>query len=438
MQAFFVAFLLSIVLLPSLLLRYLPFKQFLTPEQNKRLCVWYVVWFVVLLGLNMYFLQKFGLTYKLYKLAVIVGWLPYLLINIICIPNRWEQHLFVAGMQTMYVMLVHGAAVLVLIMLVPKFDMVQFAYLQTSLFLLIFAATYPFIHKFFDRVFTANHAIADRSYWRSVCLLPFLIVADVIYLSYTDRIMALDLLIPRLLLLPTFIILMSAFTYDVDCLEDQASKDANNKFLEMQLSSLKEQTTLLDENNRKISVFRHDIRHYNRLLYSLIKEDKREAALSFITDCDENIMQTEIKPYCNSPIINAALSIYIRKAEKEQIPLAHKITLPVILHMDENEVAILLCNLLENAFRASYKQPVAERGISITAKTENRHLILAVANRFQNPVYLDEDGLPVAPKKSRGLGKRSLLEFKKKYDATVLCSQQDGWFKVMIYVTNKD
>ena len=438
MQEFFIAFLLSVILLPSLLLRYLPFKQFLTPLQNKRLCFYYLLWFVILLCLNIHFLQTWGLSYKFYKLAVMLGWLPYLLINIICIPHRVEQHLFVAGMQTMYVMLVHGATVVVLILLVPHFDLVQFAYLESSLFLLIFAATYPFIHHFFDRVFTANHAVNDRGYWRSVCLLPMLIVADIIYLSYSDRVMALDLMVPRLLMLPTFVILMKAFTYDVDRLEDEASKDASNTFLGMQLASLKEQTNLVEDNNRRLSVFRHDIRHYNRLLYSLIKEGKREAALSFITDCDENIMHTAVQPYCNSPIINAALSIYISKAQKEQIPLAHKIALPVILHLDENELAVLLCNLLENAFRASYKQPAAERGISITAKTENRHLILAVANRFQDPVQLDAEGLPVTKKQGHGLGMRSLAEFKKKYGATVICSQQEGWFKIMVYVTNKD
>jgi signal transduction histidine kinase len=438
MQEFFIAFLLSVILLPSLLLRYLPFKQFLTPAQNKRLGFCYVAWFVVLLCLDTYYLYIWGPSFKFYKLSLMLGWLPYMLINMLCIPHRVEQHLFVAGMQTMYVMMVHGAASIILVLLVPHFDLVQFAYIETSLFLLIFAATYPFIRHFFDRVFAANHAVNDRGYWRSVCLLPFLIVADVIYLSYSDKVMALDLFVPRLLILPTFVILMSAFTYDVDRLEDEASKDASNNFLGMQLASLKEQTNLVEDNNRRLSVFRHDIRHYNRLLYSLIKEGKRDAALSFITDCDENIMHTAVQPYCNSPIINAALSIYISKAQKEQIPLAHKIDLPVILHLDENELALLFCNLLENAFRASYKQPAAERGISITAKTENRHLILAIANRFQDVVQLDDEGLPVTKKQGHGLGMRSLAEFKKKYGATVMCSQQDGWFKIMVYVTNKD
>jgi signal transduction histidine kinase len=437
MQNYFVAFLLSIIILPSLLLRYLPFRPFLTHEQNKRLGYWYVAWFLVLYGIDLYVLQNWGISLKLFKLSVMLGWLPYLLINILCIPHHLEHHLFVAGMQTMYVMLIHGAGVLILLALVPNYDLVQFCYIQTSLFLLIFAATYPLIKHFFDRVFLARHAISDRSYWRSVCLLPMLIVGDLVYLSYSDSVLALELLVPRLILLPTFVVLMHAFSYDVTRLEDQASADANNKFLSMQLSSLKEHTSLMEENNRKMSVFRHDIRHYNRLLYTLIKEDKYEAALSFITDCDANINQTAVQPYCSSPILNAALAIYIRKAEQEQIPLAHKIELPAVLPLDENELAVLFCNLLENAFRASYKQPAADRSIKVIARLENNHLLFMVANRFQDQVALGKDGLPVTYKQGHGLGMRSLAAFRDKYGATVLCSQNEGWFRTMIYVTEK-
>lgn len=424
-------------MLPSVLLRYLPFKQFTTRAQDKRLCLWYGLWFLTLLCIDAYFLATQGLSLKFYKQSTIFGWIPYLLINIFCIPNHLEHHIFVAGMQTMYAMLVHGAAAFVLVLMVPNYELVQFCYLQVSLFLLIFAATYPFIKNFFDRVFLANHAINDRAYWRAVCLLPFFIVADVVYMSYSEKVLALELLVPRLILLPTFVILTKAFRYDVNQLESQAFKDSHNRFLSMQLVSLKEHTILIEENNRKLAVFRHDIRHYNRLLYSLIKEGKNEAAQSFITDCDENIMQTEMKPYCVSPIINATLSIFAGKAEKEHIPLASKISLPGSLHLDENQLAVILCNLLENAFRASYKQPETDRGIKVTAKIENGNLILMVANRFHDLVNLGKDGLPVTYKQGHGLGMRSLAEFRNKYNATVICSQEDGWFKIMLYVADK-
>jgi len=87
--------------------------------------------------------------------------------------------------------------------------------------------------------------------------------------------------------------------------------------------------------------------------------------------------------------------------------------------------------------QANYKQPEEARGIAITAKAEKNQLILAVSNRFDGDVPLSDDGLPFSNKAGHGLGTRALADFKEKYHATVLCSQKNGWFKIMIYTANE-
>lgn len=425
---------LSILLLPSLLLRYMPFKLFLTRQQNKRLALCYGVWFVLLFLLQVYRLQTEGVTIQIYKQNVMFGWLPYLAINIVCIPHHLEHHIFVAGMQCIYVMLIHEAAILAVINLLPGADLVKYYFLQTGFFITLFALTYPLIKNFFNKVFLSAHAINDRTYWRSVCLLPFLIVADLFFLSYGDRIMAIPLFVPRLILLPLFFMLMYAFSHDVRRMEDGAQLDANNDFLRMQLNTIQENTRLTEEANQKMAVIRHDIRHYNQLLSTLLKEKKNEAALQLITQCDEHIQQTKIQHFCQNPIINAALSLYINKAKQEQVPVEYKIDLPPVLEVDENELAIVLSNLLENAFQASNKQPAGQRSIKIVTRTKDVQLVLSVANRFDGEVRLGEDMLPVTSRNGHGLGMRSLALFRDKYKATVLCSHQDGWFKTLLYV----
>ena len=437
MQNFGLALCLSILLLPSLLLRYLPFANFITAKQKYSLAKAYGAWFVLLFALNAYFLWQYGPSVRLYKFNTILGWLPYLGINIFYIPQHLAHHIFVAGMQSIYVTLVHGAAILAVVKILPGGNLEQYYCWETGAYLLLFGLTYPMIRNFFNRVFLSSHAINDHSYWQKVCLLPVLIVADVSYLSFNANIMAEELLIPRLLLVPLFGILMYAFSYDMRRLEKGAEMDAHNRFLRMQLNSLQENTRLIAEANQKMAVIRHDIRHYNRLLATMVKEGKKETALHLINNCDDNLLQTSIQQYCYNPIINAALSMYIHKAEQEQLPLTQKVDLPTTLKLDENELAILLSNLLENAFLASKKQPATAREIKVLIRTDARQMLLTVANRFDDPVRLGEDGLPVTNRNGHGLGMRSLALFRDKYKATVLCNQQDGWFKTMIYVANK-
>jgi signal transduction histidine kinase len=245
------------------------------------------------------------------------------------------------------------------------------------------------------------------------------------------------MLVPRIILLPTFITLIFAFSHDVTGIEEKAHLASSNKILSMQLSSLKEHSKLLELSNKKMSIIRHDFRHYNQILSQLIMDGDTDAALNFITKCDGAISQTKIEKYSLNPIINAALSIYISRASSENIQFTHDIRLPNEIMIDENDFAILICNLLENAFNASYKQPSNDRRVNIIIKGDNNHLVLSIANRCQETVCLGKDELPTTQEQGHGIGMRSLKAFKEKFKATVFCDQSHGWFKIMISVADK-
>ena len=435
MNSFFDALILGILLLPGLLLRYMPFRHFLSVRQKRQLACSYGAWFIILFCIEFHFLQTRGLSLVLYKQTMIFAFLPYFVINILLIPHHMAHHLFVVGMQSMYTLLLHTGALLIEILVNLPFTVDRY-YVEISLYIILFLITFPFIRNFFDRVFLSPHAINDQAYWRSVCLLPLLIIAGVVYSTYGNQLVVIQQMIPRMLMLPTFIALIYAFSYDMNGLEEKAHLSTSNKFLSMQLQSLKEHAKLLDQSNKKMAIFRHDVRHYNRMLKTLITEGHTDSALHFIKDCDDMIDLTRIEQYALNPVINAALTIYITRAESENIPLSHEINLPADLSVDDNEFAIVICNLLENAFNASYKQPISARGIRLTLKAQNRHIILSVANRFQETVPLGEDNLPVTKAQGHGIGMRSLKAFKEKYGATIMCDQTDGIFKIMLYVAD--
>jgi len=437
MIIFMTALLLNILLLPSLLLRYLPFAPFLTSQQKKQLSLAYFVWFCILLSFNLWGLYQHGFTIPIYKRTIILGWLPYFFINLYYIPGHLAHHLFVAGIQCIYILLLHSAAIDILIRNFPQETLMNLYYMQSALFIFMFALTFPILRRFFNRMFLSAHIFNDHTYWRAVCLLPLFIAADGIYISSEETIQALDLFLPRFLLIPTFLVLLHAFIWDAKGMERKAALGSNHKLLAMQLASLKEHTQVMAEAQQKMAVVRHDIRHYNRLLYALIQEDKLEEALKMINRCDQSLLQTTTSLYCHNPIINAALAIYISRAAKENIPLTHQIDLPASLQLDENELAILFCNLLENAIKASLKQPEDDRAIKIITKAEKGHLFLALENRYQGKVKFDQEGFPVTSTAGHGLGMRSLSAFCAKYEAQATCQLEDGWFRTLLLVDDK-
>lgn len=115
-----------------------------------------------------------------------------------------------------------------------------------------------------------------------------------------------------------------------------------------------------------------------------------------------------------------------------------KVNLPREMTGMDTDVAILLSNLLENALHASMRQPVTNRAVRASAQHTGTQFVLSVANRFEEPVLFDADGLPYSEMPGHGTGMISLRSFIKKYHAKCDFRQSDGWVTVMLYWQGTD
>ena len=122
------------------------------------------------------------------------------------------------------------------------------------------------------------------------------------------------------------------------------------------------------------------------------------------------------------------------RAEKLGIKVSHKIDWPAKTSTDENDVAVLVSNLLENAITAGLKQKYpAERKISVIMRNAGGQNVLEIENRFNLPIKLGENGLPYTSRIGHGLGMASLEIFAKKYDAFVDLSHEDEIVRLSVY-----
>ncbi len=123
-----------------------------------------------------------------------------------------------------------------------------------------------------------------------------------------------------------------------------------------------------------------------------------------------------------------------RRLKKElDIPVTVSADLPQDITCS-GDLSIVLSNLVENALIASEKQPEDKRNITVVALRQGDMLNILVKNLFDAPVQLGEDGLPVTHVKGHGIGMKSLDHFRQTYDASVLCTYEDGWFSTYIRV----
>ena len=202
--------------------------------------------------------------------------------------------------------------------------------------------------------------------------------------------------------------------------------------LQMAAKSMRERLLTTEELMRQDRAMRHDRRHFEALLLSLITDGKTEE----VKKCLEERMAQEphtAARYCDNTTVNAALTHYVSEAQNKDIDVKIKANIPSELGVDEMMLAIVISNLLENAIHACEKLDKEERRIEITAKYKEQ-LLLEIVNSCEGRVPLDDLGRPYATEEGHGIGTRSVLAFVDQTDSDIRYIAEEGVFKVRMMI----
>ena len=413
-------------------LRYLPFSGEISEKQLSALKKGIILWSFVDFGLNLLIFSD-GLSYLTYKIALFGCWLPYFLISAKIIGKMFKQ-IFAFGMEGLWVFMLHAFAGMGVALIHGQMSE-EFLSLQLMIYLLLFAGLLRIEQKFFTKLLPTNKFFEDKALKWAISILPLAIfigtiipVMEITFLqTWTDR-------LQRLFFPIFFLLIYRLMSITTQQFEEKRLKEQKNLILARQMNSLSENNLLIEKNQREVTELRKNLSENYLELEKLINAGQISAAMEFISRQVEILDSTRIKKFSKLPLINAAISIYFRRAESLGIKFSHKIDLPEKLSTDESDLAVLVSNLLENAMYASLKQKnPSEREISIILRNIKGQNVLEIGNKYAFPIKLGENGLPYTTKIGHGLGMNSLEIFAKKYNAFVDFSHEKGFVQLNLY-----
>lgn len=187
----------------------------------------------------------------------------------------------------------------------------------------------------------------------------------------------------------------------------------DSEMLARQVAAIKLQNSAIVENEQKLAVLRHDIRHYVTTLFAMLESGQTEKAKELLTLINGKIDASAQITYCKNPTINGVISNYASLMANNKIPFSAKIVLPDVLHINETELAVFLCNCLENALNATLKLPEDKRQVTINATSKEDSTIWEISNTFDgkpNTTVADLNDINA----EHGIGTHSIQRFAKK------------------------
>ena len=246
----------------------------------------------------------------------------------------------------------------------------------------------------------------------------------------TDRPEYLPVLAIMFLLMPVIYLHIISTLRHQQLLHESSEQD---NIMKLQVSNIIARVEEFGAANEAFRKERHDFRHKLKALASLVETEQYEELKKVVAEYEDDIEKTKVVRYSQYPIIDAVLSVYIRKAEQSGIDVKMGFAFPDTFEASETELATALANAIENAVHACVKLPQKDRHIEIKVLSKPKFMIM-VRNSFAGQVEFDENGIPESREDGHGFGTRSIAAFCEKIGGHYQFKAEGTVFTLFMYL----
>ena len=193
---------------------------------------------------------------------------------------------------------------------------------------------------------------------------------------------------------------------------------------------------IYESNEQTIRKYKHDIRHFNRVLAGFIQNKEYENAEKYLNEFDSMLENVTAVSFCDNVIVNELLSIYASRCQKLGFRLRVKAIVPERFAMEETDLTSLVANALENAVEAQENVEKEKRAVMVELTYDGRKLKLMTKNPCAVETNFKENGLPVSTRAVQsGVGTTQIKTIAEKYGGVASFTQEKGQFIVKAVMT---
>ena len=199
---------------------------------------------------------------------------------------------------------------------------------------------------------------------------------------------------------------------------------------------MKKLLSIYESNEQTMRKYRHDIRHFNRVLAGFIQNQEYDKAASYLQEFDSMLEGVTSVSFCENTIVNELLTIYASQCQKLGFKPRIKAVVPERFAIEETDLTSLVANALENAVEAQSHLDRDKRALQVEISFDGRKLKLMTKNPFSGEIAFKNNGLPVSTREVQsGVGTAQIKAIAEKYGGVAVFNQEDGMFVVKAVMT---
>ena len=221
------------------------------------------------------------------------------------------------------------------------------------------------------------------------------------------------------------------FKQNIDNIENTSLK-----ILSKQIATVKDTLSAFEENDKKISTIKHDIKGYLTIINNYLNNDEYDKAKNELKLMIDDLDNISVIPHTGYTAIDCIIAIKMNICQKNNIKFNTSINRYILSSFEEVDIAIILNNSIDNAIEnINNSNPYID--LSIT--NDNDRLKICVINSTKNDVIKYNPKL-VTHKNDRdnhGYGLESIKIIAKKYDGNIYTNSNEHEFTLIMILPLK-
>lgn len=417
-----------LVHIPTLMLRYVPFKERVSSKNKKRLIFWYTAGLIPDFFLCLWIIETGRMTVTFYKFNMLFYCVIMGIVNILIIKGYTKEHLFSFGLTALIVWLTFAIGVYITEQI--GYEMLnEGLILETIIGFTLYIIFYHWYRNLMRKTVTPFLDIDSEDYWNNIWFIPIaMFLSGLLSHGLEEYTATVHQLISRILLGMATIVLCHRIAQDY---RKMLEKIQLNQQLEMQ----KKYYASLREAMEAEHEVRHNFKHQLAALKGFLETGNTEELRQYCDTLENRLLNIAEIPYTGNAAADGVLYHYACIAKEENISFKVCCRLNK-LSISDTDLCCLLGNALDNAVTACGRYD-SERYITVASEKNQDMLLLTVDNSFDGMVLKKEEKILSRKRKDEaGIGIRSMQQICEKYNGTSRFEVAGNQFEAsfMIYI----
>ena len=206
--------------------------------------------------------------------------------------------------------------------------------------------------------------------------------------------------------------------------------ESSTELIKQKAAYLQNQLKTAKENELAAKTVRHDFRHHNQNIETLLKKGEIQEALSYLKQYNDSIEAAKLSEFCPNITVNAILNSFYSKAQKNGISVSVEADIKEDTAISDMDFVAVLSNLLENAINGCIECK-SNGEIKVNIRAVAGKTVIVCSNPCRQDISIENNMII-----NRGIGIAGMLSAIRKYSGDIKYGYDNGTLTACIILNS--